>query len=175
MFWKDLEADIRTIISKLAVPSTPSADPYPNPSYMITPDKGLGLTQIKVSAMSSIKHTVSLDNSQGGKGKAANFLRNSALDSGGNATHGSSKSSFKIHIIKSDHLYENSCFFCKEDLIAPRRNSSRRVCSGIFFFIQDAHSIHLYYSYSRQNLEIFVITLSWLQIGINRFLSSRKQ
>jgi hypothetical protein len=60
MFWKDLEQDIKTVLDKLQPRKEENANTPYNPSHLVTPDKPLGISEIKFEA-STLKHAASLN------------------------------------------------------------------------------------------------------------------
>ncbi len=145
---------------------------------MVQPDKSLGLSEIKLSA-SSIKHTPSLNDSpynfnKNNRSVIRNTLNGSpATSSNVNGLSSSASQQYKIHVIKTDHIYENSCYFCKEDFIHSKRSFSKRICKGKFFITQDAPSTNRLCYYNRHSLETFAIISLLLLIGSRLSLNSK--
>jgi hypothetical protein len=107
MFWRDVEQDIRTILQKLEPPK--EEELLETPSHVVSAEKPLGVSDIKVSAASSIKHATSMHESPFNYGKQTHSLiRNTINESSatpGPSLSSSANQSYKIHIIKSDHLF----------------------------------------------------------------------
>lgn len=145
---------------------------------MVQPDKSLGLSEIKLSA-SSIRHTPSLNDSpynfnKNNRSAIRNTLNGSPATSlNVNGLSSSASQQYKIHVIKTDHIYENSCYFCKEDFIHSKRSFSKRTCKGNFYIMQGAPSTNRLCYLNKHSLETSVIISLLLLIGSKLSLSFR--
>lgn len=141
--WKDLVAQVDTIISKLVS--------YASSSLQSTPMKDT--SDIKIS-QSSIR--VHLNETLSPSHSANSKMTGSDL----NHTNHQQHKAYKIRVIKTDHYYENYCVFCKDEFIQNKRYGRSRICDGkACSFSQE---VSLFEDQEFRNInDLIIFTVDW--------------